>query len=316
MSREGKGLLTAAARIVCRRWRALAWAYGANLLLSLAATIPAALSVSGILDNSFESQRLVKGFDVTVLLSLLERPEVSLRGSQAGSLFFSLVYFLFMLFLTGGLLRDFCGEQRLSIKDFFAACGEFFWRFVRLALVLAILMVPFAIAFGFVADKAKKLSSDAASELTGFRFFLAGTLVVYLLVVALRLWFDVAQVRAVIEDEPKIRRALRKSFVRAFANLLPLFWIYLRTSALAWAGWAAAFLLWVRYVRPESIGWSFLLGQSAVLLWIVTRFWQRAGEILWYQRKFPSPPPVLVVEPAPLESVISREGTPPGAVDA
>jgi hypothetical protein len=75
-------------------------------------------------------------------------------------------------------------------------------------------------------------------------------------------------------------------------------------------------LLWVRYVRPESIGWSFLLGQSAVLLWIVTRFWQRAGEILWYQRKFPSPPPVLVVEPPPLESVISREGTPPGAVDA
>jgi len=285
----------AGAWLACSRWRVLAWAYAVNLLLAVVAGIPAALSVSEILDHSFEARRLVKGFDLGAFVALLMHPEVSLGGPAAGSLLVSLVYLAFMLFLTGGMLHDFRQEQRLSIGEFCAACGAFFWRFARLFLFLLIVLVPLGILYGLLADGAGKLAANSPQEKLGFWLALGCTALALLLFVAIRLWFDVAQVRAVAEDERKIRCALRRSFRQTFPNFLPLLWFFLVTGVVACLGSAAAVWLWVKYIRPEDLAFSILLGQVIVLLWIATRLWLRACETLWYQRRFP--PPVVFAEP-------------------
>ena len=100
-----------------------------------------------------------------------------------------------------------------------------------------------------------------------------------------------AQVLAVAEDDRVMGRALMHALRLTLANFTTLFWIYLRISLIAWAFLAAAFWAWIKLVQPEWIGVSFLMGQVVLLVWLGTRLWQRAGEIVWYQRQRPAPPP-------------------------
>jgi hypothetical protein len=108
---------------------------------------------------------------------------------------------------------------------------------------------------------------------------------------AVRLWFDMAQVRMVAENERATTRALLQALRLTLTNFTTLFWIYLRISLIAWAFSAAALWASIKLVQPEWIGVSFLLGQAVLLVWLGTRLWQRASEMVWYQQHRPAPPP-------------------------
>ena len=86
-------------------------------------------------------------------------------------------------------------------------------------------------------------------------------------------------------------RALVHALRLTLANFTALFWIYLRISLIAWAFSAAALWGWIKLVRPDWIGVSFLLGQTVLLVWLGTRLGQRASGTLWYQKHRPAPPP-------------------------
>jgi hypothetical protein len=230
-------------------------------------------------------------------------PEITMNTFVPGSLFVSLLYFLFMLFFTGGLLADYRAERRLTAGPFFAACAEFFWRFVRLLAFLLLMLAPVGILFALLLRWTSKIADKAPGDRLGFLLVFAClglTLVVFLV---LRMWLDVAQIRAVAENERKVRRALGKSFRMTFGNFGSLAWILLCVAIVAMAGSAAALWLYVKVIRPEQIGLSILLGQAVVIFWLAIRLWLRACETVWYQRKFP--PPVVFAEaptaPAPLE---------------
>jgi hypothetical protein len=147
----------------------------------------------------------------------------------------------------------------------------------------------------------------------GFWVEVAGILVVAFLLIAVRLWFDMAQVHAVAENEPAMGRALVNSLRLTLANFTTLFWIYLRISLIVYLFSAIAFWGWIKVVRPGWIGVSFLLGQAVLLVWLGTRLWQRATETLWYaqNRPAPSPPWERWWGPAVSRADI-RERTPPG----
>lgn len=309
-----QSVLTAGARLVLRSWRVLCWACAVNLLLGIAAGLPVAAAVSGILDNSLEAERLVNGFDLGVFVGLLMHPEVSVGGPAIGSFFLALFYLVFMLFFTGGLLADYRHDQRLSFSAFLAACGAFFWRFVRLFLMLLVVLVPVGILYALLGRWTGKLADNSPRDSVGFWLALGCMAFALLLFVIIRLWFDVAQVRAVAENEPKIRRALGKSFRITFGSFGSLVWIFLRISIVALLGSAAAVWFFVKVIRPEQVGLSVLLAQVVVFFWLAIRFWLRASESVWYQRKFPAPAPAAIESPAPPAPVIlepSSEPTPP-----
>ena len=196
-----------------------------------------------------------------------------------------------MLF-EGGILETYQRDSGLTTAEFMEACGQMFWRFVRLFICMLLVLVPVVIAARGVKRWSDKLGTDSPRAMLGFWVELAGLLVVALLLMAVRLWFDVAQVRAVAENERAMGRALLHALRLTLANFRTLFWIYLRISLIAWAFAAAAFWGWIRLVRSEWIGVSFFLGQAVLLVWLGTRLWQRASEMVWYQkhRLAPSPP--------------------------
>jgi hypothetical protein len=296
---NSKGVLATGARLVLRGWRVLGWAYAVNLLLGIIAALPVAATISNILNHSLEAGRLAKGFDLGVFVGLLMQPEVTLSTFVPGSFLISLLYLVFTLFLTGGLLADFRHDRRLSFGAFLDACGSFFWRFVRLLLFLLLALIPVGIFHGLYQFATSKPAENSPRDSVAFWLTLSGLAIVALLFFAIRLWFDVAQIRAVAENEPKIRRALGKSFRMTFGNFSSLFWIFLRIGIVALAGSAAAAWFFVKVMRPDQVGVTIVFCQVLVFFWLAIRLWLRACETVWYQRKFPAP---VAIAEAPIFS--------------
>lgn len=291
MSHHQEGALTAGWKLLWRRQRLLWWVYGVNLFLGVAGTAALRSRVGEVLDRSLAAAPLVDGFDVATFVGLASTPSRPLGAAVPGSILATLIFFAWMLFLMGGILEAYRRDRTLATGEFFEACGRFFWRLVRLLILLLIALVPVFALVHFVLDWSGRLSTEAPRPRLGFWVEVVGLVVWLFLSMAVRLWFDMAQVRAVAEDEKAIRRSLLRAFKLSLRNFGPLFWIYLRLSLLAWFGLAAALWVWVKFVRPEWLSVSFLLGQGIVFLWLATRLWLRASETLWYQRSCPGPPP-------------------------
>jgi hypothetical protein len=292
--------------LVWRRQSVLWWIFAVNFVLAGMGAVVFMQQVSLVLDHSLQSQALVHGFNPIVFASLLMEAREAASAGPA-SVCLALVFFIFMLFVEGGLLQVYRLDRGLSKGEFFEASGRFFWRFVRLLIMLLIVLIPVGIINSLAGRASHFMDERSPSPVPGIWVRLIGLLVVLFLMQAVRLWFDMAQIRAVAEDERAMRRALGRAFKITFGNFGSLYWLYLRISIAAWLAMAALLWIWVTRVRPESIGVSFLVTQLIALSWLGTRLWQRAGETLWYQRRFPAPvtepeaastpPPVPAPEP-------------------
>jgi hypothetical protein len=301
-----KSPFLAGAGLVWRRQSVLWWIFVVNFVLAGMGAATFMQQVSPVLDRSLHSQTLVHGLNPMVFSALL----METRGLPAvgmASFCLVLVFFVFMLFVEGGLLQVYRFERKLTKGEFFEASGRFFWRFVRLFIMLLIVLIPVAIINSLAARAMHSVDERSPSPVPGIWVRLTGLLVVLFLMQAVRLWFDMAQVRAVAEDERVMRRALGRAFKITFGNFGSLYWMYLRISIVAWLVMAVLLWSWVRLVRPEWIGVSFILTQLILLSWLGTRLWQRASETIWYQRRCPeaakepeaapAPPPAPTQEP-------------------
>lgn len=280
-----------------------------NFVLSFFATIPLATRLARVADHSLYSDRLYHGFDLFAFIELAGNPEVSLWSKFSGSILFSVVFFVFILFLIGGILETYRTDRKLPAGAFFEACGTYFWRWVRLLVWFLIVLVPIGILASVITKWAGKLTSDAPQERLGFWVDVIGLGFVLFLSLAVRLWFDMTQVRAVAEDERAMRRTLARTLRVIWSNFGSLFWMYFRITLLAWAGLALAIFLWTR-ILADRVGLSFLVLEVALLWWMGTRLWQRASETVWYEQWTavqPRPESILPIA----EPLVTAPATPP-----
>jgi len=288
--------------LVWRRQSVLWWIFLANLVLAGMGAVTFMRQVSPVLDQSLQGLTFVHSFNPFVYSDLMTEAHGT-SAASAASACLMLVFFVFVLFVEGGLLETYRLDRGLSKGEFFEASGRFFWRFVRLLILLLIALIPVWIVYKLTRGAAHLLDERTPSPMPGVWSQFIGLLVVLFLLQAVRLWFDMAQVRAVAEDERAIRRALGRALKIAFGDFGSLYWLYLRISVAAWLAMALLGWIWIRFVRPEWIGASFLVTQLMLLSWLATRLWQRASETIWYQRRMPAvvkeseqPAPVLAPE--------------------
>lgn len=281
-------MLRAGWGLVWRRQRLLWWIYLVNLGLAFLATLPLVSMIGPVLDNSLASDRLYHAFDLGFFIDLLARPEVSTSAAVLASLLAGVVFLMLMLLFTGGVLKVYNEDRTFTTGEFFGACGQYFWRFVRLVVLLLIVLIPVGLINAGFRAWSGSLADRVASPAPGVAMNVAGKLLVLFLLMAVRVWFDMAEVRAVAEDEYAMRRTFVASFRLTWRNFGSLFWIYLAPSFLVWAGTAAGLWFWVEHVPHQAVTLAFLISQVIILLWIVTRLWQRASETLWYQENAPA----------------------------
>jgi len=166
-----------------------------------------------------------------------------------------LMYLIGWLFLSGGIIDRYARDRPTYAHGFFAAAGVYFFRFLRLGLVVA--------------------AVDAAAV----SIFSALPMGMWLLLIACNVVFEFAQVRAVVEDRRSMLAALAASLSFIKRNWQGALTIYGLDAAL----FAAAHAVFFRLAPSEpgsspsvfAISPQFWLAQLYVLarLWVRLVFW-------------------------------------------
>lgn len=272
------------AALLWRHRRLLWWLFAMNLALAWLGSLPVRATLGPLLDHSLESAKLVAGFDVGTLIMLLERPEVQLRPLAAGALGAAVLSLLGALFFDGGLLREYLEDRKLSGEDFFAGCGVFFWRMLRLGLLA---LVPFAglMALGSAcSDFVGRKFHDAPDGRPEFYVNVASHLLLVLAALLVRLWFDLAQARTVRDDERRMLLEVLRSFPLAFRSRL-----YGQYAGIALAAAASCGLgVWLWLNLPHrAMAASFALLELVTLAQIAARLWMKAASARWVALQVP-----------------------------
>jgi hypothetical protein len=303
------GSIRSSAALLWRHQRLVWWIFAVNLLIAWAASLPVRATLSAVLDHSLESAKLVSGFDLSTLALMLERPDVSARSLAPGAVAAGLAFMIYLLFIDGGVFAVFLDDRKLSRAEFFENAGLFFWRMVRLALCS---IVPFAllVAANFAAAAyAGKLSSDAPQDRLGFFVNIGSKLVVVIVALFVRLWFDLAQAQVVRDNQRQLLRVLFGSLALAFRSG-KLYVQYLGIALFAAATFALGIGVWV-YLPHSAMAASFLVLELVTLTQIAARLWLKAASarrvallpdaLPTYQAALPPAPVTQVTEvPSPL----------------
>jgi hypothetical protein len=273
----------AGAALVWRWQRLVWWIFAVTLIFGFLSTQGMVDRASGTLNHSLASRRLVDGWDLSALIELgqLQNSPIEFQGPTV--IHFSVVFAIFMLFVTGGILATYVRDQRPQTAPFFEGCGHYFWRFVRLFIYFAIVLLPIGAIGAGAGALYNHIEEVSISPFPAVYFFAASSTVILLLLAIVRLWFDMAEIIAVADDERRMHKALRHAARVLWHNFFSLLWLYLGIAIIGLLLFAIGLRVWMMNLSPQSNILAFLLSQLMILAWIGTRLWQRASEALWYR---------------------------------
>lgn len=293
------------------------WLWLANVLVALPAAWAVTASIQDSIGSSLANETMREGFDMTWYGEYreeargLERtfgPEVTgagpfygnLEGWVTGGMFrgpaelvgLGLLYALLWTFLTGGVLewlRDTSGK--FSAGRLLENGGRFFFRFVRLGLLSAVLYFLVFRFHGWVFSRLDQALRDVTSERTVLLASLLGYLLTAVLLLLVHTCFDYAKIATVTEE----RRSMLVAALRGvgFVLLHPA-----RTLGLVglWVLASGVLLLIYAGLAPGAtqstalaIGLAFVVGQLFVVLKLIARLWLYAGQVAMWRALIDGP---------------------------
>jgi len=296
---------------VAHNKRYIIWFYVLNLVLACLGAASFSNQAHDFLDHSLLSERLVHGFDVGVLIEMFARPEFgpTLAARVAGLHFALLFFFATALFLPG-VLQGYAATYRLPREDFFRARGRNLWRFIRLMIVAGIVMGAVAAALFGLHGVLERKAAESTNELLLPEVRFAGLAVIFLVMTALRIWFDLAQTDVVLSNQRAVRRSIGKGFRHTWRNLGRLLGSYVVTTIVAAIVLVAGLWAWMKFVPPASVGGAIFVSQLTLLLLLIPRFWQRGVAVSYYLQNMVEPIAVQPFTPAPVAPPVVTESAP------
>jgi len=241
----------------------------ADQATGLGATVrPTIIGFAAVLDN------------LSAIADAVPRPVVVVGVAVA--------YVIVWLFLAGGIIDRYARGRVTGAHGFFAACGGYFFRFLRLAIVMGVVYgFLFGLVHGWMFDELyPRITRSVDVERTAFLIRGSLYLVFALLLAAANVMFDYAKVRAVVEDRRSAVGAvvaavhfIRRHFAAAvsvYALNVIVFGLTLAVYALLAPGaGSTGWLMWV----------GFAIGQLYVILRVSVKliFW--ASETSLFQSR-------------------------------
>jgi hypothetical protein len=272
------GSVRSSAGLVWRHQRLLWWLFAVNAALAFLSSLPLRAALPELLDRSMESVKFVSGFDVGTLVLLLEQPESPMRSAAPGAVAAAIFFLLYTLWMDGGVVAVYLQDRKLSGEELVASCVGFFGRMVRLAFCALVPFGALMAAGAAMGDYAGKLSDNAPQERLGFLVNVASKLVIVLVALLVRLWFDLAQARMVHGDGRSVFRELRRSFKPAFRS--GLYWQYIGIAVFAAASMAVGVWVWTD-LPHGAMGASLAVLELVTVVQIATRLWMKAASARW-----------------------------------
>ena len=228
--------------------------------------------------RTFTHEILGFGGTVSIVSGLLDHQ--SLNPAVAGAV---AAYLALWMFLSGGILDRYARGRPVRTAAFFATCGVYAVRFIRLgAIMLATYGLLFARVHPFLFGRVYPyLIRDVTAEHVAAAWRLSLYGVFGLLLVICNIAFDYAKVRAVVEDRRSMIGALGAGLRFARRRWLRVAGVYLLN--------ALVFLVIIRFwyeVAPRAsmpVWASFLITQIYLLLRLLTKLAFMASEVVFFQ---------------------------------
>jgi hypothetical protein len=291
--------------------RYIVWFYLLNLALAWLGAAAFSNQAHDFLDHSLLSSRLLHGFDIGVVAEMFMQPEFGqTHASTASGLYFALLFFVATALFLPGVLQGYASTYRLPREDFFRACGRNLWRFIRLMIVAGIVFLIVAGALFGIQGVLEKRAAESTYELLGFEVRVVGLVVIFLVMTALRIWFDLAETDIVLSDERAVRRSIGAGFRHMWRNLGRLLGTYVVTTVVAAILLGAGLWIWMRFVPPASVLGAFVVSQLMLLLLLIPRFWQRGVAVSYYLENMVEPVAVQPYAPAPVAVPVINDSAP------
>jgi hypothetical protein len=308
---EHQGLLSGGWDRVASNKRYIVWFYLLNLALAWLGAAAFKNQAHDFLDHSLLSGRLLHGFDIGVVLEMFLQPEFGqTNASRASGLHFALLFFVATALFLPGVLQGYASTYRLPREDFFRACGRNLWRFIRLMIVAGIVFLIVAGALFGIQGVLEKRAAESTNELLGFEVRVVSLVVIFLVMTALRIWFDLAETDIVLSDQRAVRRSIGAGFRHMWRNLGRLVGSYVVATIVAAILLVAGLWIWMRFVPPASVLGAFVVSQLMLLLLLIPRFWQRGVAVSYYLENMVEPVAVQPYTPAPVAVPVVNDSAP------
>jgi amino acid permease len=169
-------------------------------------------------------------------------------------------------------------------------------------------MIVAGIVMGIIAgllfaanDAITKKAGESTNEKLPFELQMTGLAVMFLIMTTLRIWFDLAEVDTVLDDQRAVRKSIAGAFRHTFRSLARLLTSYVVVTIVAAVLLVGGLWTWMKFVPADSVVGAFLIAQITLFLLLIPRFWQRAIAVSYWQQRMLAPVvAVQPVEPAPL----------------
>lgn len=298
----------------------LVWAW--NLLLGLAATMPARTWFGNTLDFATETDRLLTRFDIGALNDIGKVNQTTPASlAMAALIGVGLVALLGNAFVNGGIVEVIASrsDDRSFMHRFFRGGGHFFWRFTRLGLLAFVLgAVVVAIVSAGVGAVTAPLG-ESEWEPAGLVWGLAGVAVSGLVALLFVLALDYARIQTARDDS----RGMVKAYVRGLGFVLGHL---ASTYVIGLLAVAVTMVVLLAYVGHEAswsastwgtIGLLLAVQQVLMLVRTGTRVAQVGAEWDFFVTQTPVPLSAPVPSPtAPTPDATSAAAEPAAVIDA
>ena len=265
--------------------------------VNVAVALPIALVFGTILSMGFENsmavERFLEGFDFAVFQDLLNHTQKSM------GVFFQLVsvalvgYVLVNTLLAGGIfsiLKD--GGSKFSMATFFGGCGKYFWRFLRLLLIFAVItIITMAVVGALLAGAYSLGTGDPDSEVTAIAWGVVVGVIALAVLISLVVLLDFAKVATVHGDMRSMLKATRASFSFVFRHLFSVK-IVVILIVLLFAGGTVAYFLGISDIgmmNDLELILAFFVQQVYILFRIYLRiaFYDCELNLYWHFAEVP-----------------------------
>jgi hypothetical protein len=196
-------------------------------------------------------------------------------------------YLLLWLFLIGGILDRYARMRPIRTQAFFSACGVFFVRFLRLAVIGSLgYLFLFGVVHGWLFEQFYRwVTRDLTVERTAFVI----RVVLYVVFLGLALFWNVvmdyAKIRAVVEDRRSMLGAMLAAWRFVVGHPMKAGGLYLLNGV----GFLLAVALYA-LVAPGAAGWGavawtgFAIGQLYLLARLAVKLAFYASQTSLFQR--------------------------------
>lgn len=273
-------------RLAGRNFKMIGVIYLTTTLVALLLMLPFFEIAARHSGHSLPLQLLLQEFDFMLITDFIREHEGRLMVLVSQVKWFVLFYLVLTAFLNGGILKTLNRkEEKFTLRNFFAACGNYFPRFMGLTIVLVVLhaLVLVLVILGSMAIF-QLLHSNFTTELAFYRLIITALSIYSLFFIIISLIGDYAKFYLLLYDSRRVLKGFGAGFRFTFRHIL-------RTTTLLLLLWGIPLVLMYLYLNlSNDIGMQSAAGIIAVFVMqqlyfisrIYTRVWLLGSEFELY----------------------------------